>query len=364
MRSLRPTSVILALALLAAACGGSAQEETTTTEAPTTTTTSATTTSTTTTTTTTTLPPTPAVYDGPIAPLTGLPIEDEAWAERRVVAVKIDNHPGARPQSGLDLADAMIEIRVEGGFTRFLALFHTTDTDYVGPVRSARPTDASVLRPLGAVLVLSGAQQWVMSYLSSRGIKLIGEVAGSGLFRIRTRPAPHNLFGNTWEMRVLADQRSYPDEFGVPLYEVAAWETMPDEEAEAITISWSDSNTIVWRYEDGRYLRYLDRDIPHQLVDAEGEATQIGADVLVAIGGRWYTATPNPGARGNPVPAIETVGSGPVTVFADGYVKTGTWQRDSIEEPFTFLDADGVPFTVPPGRPWISVYPKNRDISW
>ena len=57
--------------------------------------------------------------------LTGLEISPELWLKRprRVLAFKIDNNINARPQSGLQEADAIFEILVEGGMTRFLALF-------------------------------------------------------------------------------------------------------------------------------------------------------------------------------------------------------------------------------------------------
>jgi len=167
MRSTRAFILLVALALVATACGGDSAETTVTTEITTTTTTTTTTppvpeTTTTSSSTTTSSTTTTTIYDGPIAPLTGLPIDDETLAARRVMAIKVDNHPDARPQSGLDQADAVMEILVEGGFTRFVALFHTTDTDYVGPIRSGRPTDPTVLRPMNAVMVVSGGQDWII----------------------------------------------------------------------------------------------------------------------------------------------------------------------------------------------------------
>ena len=73
--------------------------------------------------------------------LTGLEISPELWLKRprRVLAFKIDNNINARPQSGLQEADAVFELLVEGGMTRFLALFLDKSSSYLGPIRSARP---------------------------------------------------------------------------------------------------------------------------------------------------------------------------------------------------------------------------------
>ena len=72
-----------------------------------------------------------------------------------VLGIKNDNNVNARPQSGPQDADAVFEVLVEGGMTRFINIFYESDTSYHGPIRSARPTDPTVLRPLGGVLVAS-----------------------------------------------------------------------------------------------------------------------------------------------------------------------------------------------------------------
>ena len=78
-----------------------------------------------------------------MSPFTGLELSPELWLKRprRVIAFKVDNNLNARPQSGLQEADTVMEILVEGGMTRFLAFYMDKTSSYVGPIRSARPTD-------------------------------------------------------------------------------------------------------------------------------------------------------------------------------------------------------------------------------
>ena len=73
----------------------------------------------------------------PVMPLNGLPIVDEAAALRPAIVVKIDNHPGARPQTGLNEADIVYEENVEK-WTRFAAVFHSTGPP-VGPPDAPPP---------------------------------------------------------------------------------------------------------------------------------------------------------------------------------------------------------------------------------
>src|SRR5690625_4585473 len=58
-----------------------------------------------------------------VYPLTGIETNDDI--DHRVIGVMINNHPAARPQSGLSKADIVFEILAEGSTTRFLALFHS-----------------------------------------------------------------------------------------------------------------------------------------------------------------------------------------------------------------------------------------------
>lgn len=67
--------------------------------------------------------------------------EKDAWDARRPLAVMIENHPEARPQSGLHRADIVFEALAEGGVTRFMAMFYcdAVRSDVtLAPVRSAR----------------------------------------------------------------------------------------------------------------------------------------------------------------------------------------------------------------------------------
>jgi hypothetical protein len=341
---------------VAAACGGDTASTTTTTAAPTTSTSVTTTTSTTVTTTTSTTiatgPTVTTLPEGFRSPINGLHPELETLLDRRGIAVKVDNHPDARPQSGIQRADAMIEILVEGGFTRFIALFHDNDIDYIGPIRSIRPTDSTLIQWLDVPLAYSGGQPWVQDLFATRSIRLIGENA---MFRISSREAPQNLYGDTTRFRTVSDQRGYDDDPPRWLYDIGIWE-FPDESATEITIRWSANTVVRWVYTDGKYLRF-NGTTPHLWRAEDGTEGQISADVLVTLTGRAYTAAPPSGVTGTPVPATDTVGSGRARVFAYGLVWVGIWERDGINEPFRLISDDGSVAVVPPGVPWVSILP-------
>ncbi len=348
---------IIAFALVAAACGGDDAEETTTTPAPTTTTVAETTTTVAETTTT--------VVAGPSSLLNGLPVEDESLMDRRVVAVKIDNHPDARPQSGVQEAEAVIELLVEAGLTRFIGLYHTVDSEYIGPVRSVRPTDPGLLRPLGATFQFSGGQPWIQSLATAAEVPFLTENAPS-TWRIprNGRAYERTLYSSSVLVRDEADAREYPDAPPVGSWFAFAEPTVAGTPATTVNLSWSGNwPDVNWTFDGEQYLR-SNGDVPHGWVDIEGNGEQIAADTLVVLVAEKYTACPASGQGGSCVPAELTTGEGPVMVFHDGEVIEGTWQRDEIDEFFTLSSADGAEITVPPGHLWLSVFPSDREVTW
>ena len=366
---IRRAGILTTLLLLVSACSGSGAETTTTTTAavtttttvaPVTTTTTAPTTSTALTTTTVDATLITILPEGFRSPVNGLRADLETNLDHRAIAVKIDNHPDARPQSGLQEADAVLELLVEGGFTRFIAVFHDNDSEYLGPVRSIRPTDSTIIPAIPAPLAMSGGQPWVQSLTVGRGVKLIGE-GTQGLFRTAQRVAPHNLYADTSRVRQTADARGYSNDPPQWIYRVGEWR-VPDAPASTVVLSWSPQSVVTWRYENGRYTRWYGS-APHNFRTESGEIGQLSVDVLVILEGREYTASPLLPNDGTPVPATETTGQGNAWVISRGGVWTGTWEREEITDQFTLLNSDGTEAVVPPGVPWVSIYPEDRPIT-
>lgn len=298
-------------------------------------------------------------------PLNGLPARDAFAVWRRVMAVKIDNARGARPQSGLQQADAVIETLVEGGLTRLIALFHQSDSTYLGPVRSGRPTDTGLLLPLQATLAVSGGQPWILSQMAAAGVPLLreAEVKPPALFRFSGRVAPYNVYSSTEALRAEANARHYPDQPPPDLFVWAPFSVTGSRPASFVAMSWSDPIQVSWSWDGSRYRRALNG-IEQTWVDRAGGSGRISADTVVVLFAPVYEATPPNGSTGSSVPALATVGSGRALVFARGTVVEGTWSRDSWREMLRLSHPDGSVLTVPPGIPWVSVFPADRTVSW
>lgn len=336
---------LVTLAVLLAACSPAASEpvDSSTTSAPTTSTSSSTSTSTSTT-----------VESLDTSLVNGLPVDDPTLLDRRVLAVKIDNHPLARPQSGIDQADMVMEMMVEG-ITRFITIWHESDVDYLGPNRSGRPTDANLLPAFNEpTFTISGAQGWVQNMITGNGIHMIKELS-EGTFRISGRRAPHNLYVDTFVLRETADAREHPDD--PPEGPIWEFGPLPADAAPASSVTMRFSgNTVVWDWDETEGLWLRSASGQESMVrDQEGNEERIGLPVLVALYTDQYSV--------NGLPSSEVTGSGEAYVFADGSYVQGTWEREELTDWFTLTDPEGNVMTVPPGKVWVSLVPTNSGLT-
>lgn len=115
------------------------------------------------------------------------------------VAVVIDNKHEARPWAGLSYAGLVFEAPVEGGITRFMAVYSSArEIEKIGPVRSVRPYYVDWALGLGALIAHCGGSPQALSIISSdaelRELDLDQFSNGFYYWRSGDRIAPHNLY--------------------------------------------------------------------------------------------------------------------------------------------------------------------------
>jgi hypothetical protein len=362
----RTTAVALALAVIAAcSSGGDAETTTTTAESTTTTTTTATSTTTSTTvartttstststsTTTTTLPVVLRM------PLTGEPVSstDDVPA-RPALVVKIDNHPRARPQAGLNQADIVFEEIVEGTLTRFAAVFHAGDADPVGPIRSGRSQDVDMLGPLnGPVFAWSGGNAGVRNLIRNSDFINLDAGFTPGYYRRSGRGgAPHNLYSSTaalWANVPVEAMKAPPAIFTYLRPE----ETFTGEPATAIDVPM-DGIRVRWEWdaEAGVYRRQQNGS-SHETEDSG----QVVADNIVVMGVEYHRSAVDRNS-----PEAQTLGSGPVYVFADGLLRIGVWIHLDRLDPYGLVAGDDSTIALPPGRTFVELaYNSENFVTW
>jgi len=320
--------------------------------------------------TTTTEPTIEYVFDvEKMSPFTGKELPPETWLKRpkRVIAFKIDNNIKARPQSGLQEADAVHEILVEGGMTRFLAFFYDNTSKYLGPIRSARPTDPTMVRPYGGTLVVSGATAGLIPSIRELGVPVLEEQSSPVMFRISSRNAPHNLYADTELVRQRIEDRGFyflqpgPG----PLYPFGLNQNNWNNGADKITIKYSEFTTVIWKLDGDKYSRFIidnysdnKEATAHNFISQDGNYTDIlKTETIVVIQGPLYKD------KATTLPSVLTVGVGNAYVFNQGKYIEGSWRRGDITEPFVLTDINGNDIQVPPSTQWVHILPNEGLVS-
>ncbi len=270
----------------------------------------------------------------------------------RALAVKIDNHPLARPQSGLDEADIVFEMRVEG-ITRFLAVFHSTAPEVVGPVRSSRTSDFGLLRGLDTPLYASsGGNDYVANALRSLPIYSVTAMSRTEYYRNGARSAPHNLYANTADLFALAPADATPPE---PWFQYRLTSSNPTGRTvqEPISIAYRGGPLVTHTWDEalGGWLRTQDNQ-PHTNADGEQLAP---ANIVIMVSD--YVTSPADAIS----PELVSVGSGQLFVLTDGQVIEGTWTREAADAKPVLVDSTGAPITLTPGSTWVE-FPETGNV--
>jgi hypothetical protein len=292
----------------------------------------------------------------PVCPLTG---EDPRGVdfERPAVAVKVENSPAARPQSGLEKADVVVEEIVEGGITRFMAIYHCDDAKKVGPVRSARFDDPKIANPFTRVLAYSGSNSIVERELNKQKVIALNELNEVDAF-FRVPPGTfeiHNLYTDTTRLRDVVRKRKLK-----PPRPVFAFGKLEGRarKARSIDVSFNNSSAIEYRWKKGAWRR---SEAGSPFRTAAGKQIAV-ANVLV----QEVEVNPSPtivDSANNPSPDIALIDKGRALLFRDGKVVKGRWRTKKVGAAPVFTTRSGKPMVFAPGEIWIELVP-SKEGAW
>jgi hypothetical protein len=299
-------------------------------------------------------PPEPSPEPEPTCPLTGDDFPERMRPNRPAVAVKVGNSPAARPQYGLEAADVVFEEVVEGGITRFLALYHCDDARQVGPVRSARYDDPKIAKPFTRILAYSGANAIVEAELRAQDMVALDEDSGAAFYRV---PAGvftvHNLFTDTEAVRRLVSGRRVAP----PSDEVFEFGELPEDSGRArwVRMNFTPGNTIEYRWQDGAWRRY---EGGRPFMTAGGEQIAVPNVLVQEVEVNHSNRIRD--SAGNPSPDITLRGSGRALLFRDGRLVRGRWTKRGRDPAPSYSTRDGEPMVFAEGPVWVQLVPSPR----
>jgi hypothetical protein len=289
--------------------------------------------------------------------LTGLAGPDDAQ-RKPIVVVKVENNSLVRPQTGLDSADLIFEELVEGGASRFAAVFQSNIPDEVGPVRSVRHVDVSLASPIADVFVFSGGAKKTMKYV---GLELPAATSTvnegfPGMNRKSGVSAPNNLFLDTKQMLAAVTQSDTPSSgFFVPApsSSATAGPAPVGKAVSTVEVAFSTLAEPNWKWNETDKL-WMRSEGTKPFTNKDGSL--FGTNNLVIIEIREVDAGYK-GSTGGYVPRSVTSGSGRAWVLSKGKAVEVKWNKPTVTSQMELSDTNGNPFTMPTGRTWVELLP-------
>jgi len=282
-----------------------------------------------------------------VCPLDGLSVKEEV-ANRHPLAIMIENHIDARPQSGLSEASLIYEAIAEGGITRFMALYVWGEPEKVGPVRSARTYDLDWLSEFNAFYAHVGGNYTALQQIKQYGILDLDQFkygtqaywrepqAGKATeHTMYTKPTKlWNIASkNKWDIKGSYESFEFKDDLEKSLRPVSA----------SVTINFSTSNyQVKWVYDPETNL-YKREQVKGPDVKAK--------NIIV----EWMERSSTISAIGEKSWAMKTIGTGKAKIFMDGKVIEGTWKKESRTSRTWFYDTSGAKIKFNRGQTWVEI---------
>jgi hypothetical protein len=287
-----------------------------------------------------------------------------AVAKRHAIAIMIDDHPDARPQSGFNAASLVWHAPAEGGIPRYMLIFQDEVPGVVGPVRSARQYYIAWAAEWRAMYGHSGGSPQALQTLRNQGngqlVYNADEFRWGNIYYHRStdRFAPHNVYTTGKELRKLAKRIGAKD---APYK--AAWRFGPDASPAdrpnggriSVSYAWND---ITYRYDrkTNTYKRSVSG-AKKQIDRADGK--QVAPKNVVVM--LMSFGPLNDGSNKHRLEA-DVVGSGTAWIATNGHTIKGTWRKTGMTKPTRFYDAAGEPVTLTVGQTFVQVLPKGSKV--
>jgi len=285
-------------------------------------------------------------------PLTG-EATDEA-SLNRIISVMVNNHPAARPQTGLSQADIVYEILAEGQTTRFLAMFHSEKPEIVGPVRSARPYYFKIADDYDALYVYHGAANFIEDMLKAGAADHLNgsyyDNDGHLFKRESFRKAPHNSYLIFDSVAEVAQGKGYEVEF-----EHTPHTFLSEEEIEQLSGDRATEVIFYYGKEDVRY-RYDHVAGIYTRYNGDEQTVELNDQTPIQLSNIFIIETDHKIVDDEGRREIDLETGGNAYLLQKGLIHKLEWQNvDGYLLPMK--DGQVVPYV--PGKTWVNVIPTS-----
>lgn len=265
-------------------------------------------------------------------------------------AFMIDNQVDARPAEGLSSASVVYESPVEGGITRFLAVFDpmTDPVLKIGAVRSARPYFVDWAASMHAVYGHVGGSPEALDKIAQMASTTLLDAnemtrAANGYVRDSARVAPHHVLTSPARFsKYLGAGATSTVNFSPWRYTATTVSTTTIPDVASVRITYGGSYNVRWTY-DAKRNQYRRVQATKAVSRDEIYATNVvviktDAQILDTVGRL----------------KVRTTGGGEAILYRDGKKFIGRWRR-AANETIAFTALDGSYLELRAGTTWIQI---------
>lgn len=312
-------------------------------------------------------------------PLTGLENVGQYVDGQRFVAVMVNNISNnaandARPQWGLSEAEVLVESKVEGGITRFMALYPNVENlpEQIGPVRSARHQFFQLILPWQALYVHIGESTVQSEYRTNYEYgDLDINLDKYGFPRDDARRATgvnieHTAYTNSEYLTKIIEKNDIDTEreYGSTLFNFRNYNleprTLEGDSAVSIDVVHSSTYRTYFEYDasSGKYLMSQYSARTGQIspsVDANNNE-QLAFDNVILVLADIETH-PNYVGNSYDIQDVDYSSGGVGYYFYGGRVESIRWQKPTPQSVMTFTDGAGheIPVEINPGKTYLGI---------
>jgi hypothetical protein len=282
----------------------------------------------------------------------------------RPVAVMIDNE-GTRvlPQGGLDKAQIIYEVIVEGGESRYMPVFWGTNPEMIGPVRSSRDYFLDYSMEHDAIYTHFGWSPKAKADISALKINNInGLYVGTDVIWDLTKDKGNwqDSYTSMEKLQKYIAKLKYRTTTETKLlFHYNQTDVVPadGQSANKIVLKYSASNFSSYEYDSssGVYKRFRKGKPQMERVSGKQLTTK---NIIVQF-------TRNSDIKGDTKgrQEMDTTGSGKGYFITDGKAIEIKWSKESRKAQTVYTDKNGSRIALNRGQTWIQVMPVNAKVT-
>lgn len=291
-------------------------------------------------------------------------IVDES-SSNRPYGVMINNLNVARPyHSGLQDAYLVYEMIVEGGITRYFALFQNQNTSRIGPIRSARPYYLDYAMENDAYFVHWGFSEQAKADISRLGIQNINGLYDTNYFwkdRSLSIATEHTAFTSMEKVKEATSKFHYRENRKndyLLSYQIDDIDFSEHEDAMV-------ANQVIIPYSSGTTTSYVynpEQKVYQRFVNGTAHTDFVTKEQYIVKNIITYQVK-NRAIDSYGRQQLDNIGKGRGFYITNGYAVAITWEKNSRESQTIYRDLNGDELVVNDGNTWIQIEPENQKLS-